>query len=846
MAEEMRFHLEMRKEDKIEDGLSSEEAGYAAQRKFGNLGAVQEQIRHQRGWHWLEALWKDMCYALRTLRKSPGFTLTALATLTIGIGVATVVFNLTAWILFRADPYPNPEQLYRIGYSDKQAPFIPVRTGLHFQAYQERTDVFSEYAAVSPEMANVVIEGQPSAVGVLRTSVDCFRTLGIVPVLGRSFLPEEFEAGANNVVIIDDLFWRTNFHADPQILGRKLLIDQQVCTVIGVLKPGQPFPPAFEGAVYRPLVMNPKPAEPFDPTLFIIGRLRPGVGPEAARAALAEIKLDGLPNWAVPYFAEQDVRLAKPRELARPEAFWLMAIAAAFLYGIACLNTINLILVRQLGRAREISIRLAVGATRGRIVRLLAIESLALSLVVMGILALAARWLFPPLFAAITGSEALRYLSYWNWDILGAGGVLTALACLSAVLVPLARLLGTDVGPNLKEGGAGAGESRRAGQVRNVLVILQAALAVILLTGTGLMVRSFVKLQKVDLGFDPTGKVKAQIAFPKSYILAPEARLQLFERLQQRLEQLPGVKAVSFGQDTLLEGGFMGTAQVQMPNGEFLPVAGNFVSADFLAASGMTLLRGRWLSPQRGEVEVVINESLAKVRFGDRDPIGSSIKLLVSGDRAYSVVGVVRDVKETVRTTAPGLRFYTPSWVYPPNINTVFLKLEKNPEPAFGGLVRRVIYDFDPRLIVTNVSAIDEMVDRSMWAERYAFRIMKGLTVIALGLVVVGLFSVVTYAVASRRREFGVRMALGATPADLRRLVLAKGLSSAAVGIIIGTTVALGLTRFMRSLLFETDAYDPAVFAGVALVLLASAVIACWLPAGRAARTDPVIALRAD
>lgn len=794
----------------------------------------------------LEQWGKDIGFVARSLARAPGFTLTALATLTVGVGVATVVFNLTAWILFRADPYPNPEQLYRIGYSDKQTPFMPVRTGLHFQAYQGRTDIFSEYAAVAHEMANVVIEGQPSAVDVIRTSIDCFRTLGIAPVLGRSFISEEFKAGANNVVIISDLFWRTNFHADPQILGRKLLIDQQVCTVIGVLKPVQPFPPAFEGAVYRPLVMNLNPAEPFDPTLYIIGRLRPGVSPEAARAALAEIKLDGLPNWAVPYFADQKVRLAKPRELARPEAYWVMAIAAAFLYGIACLNTINLILVRQLGRTREISIRLAVGATRGRIVRLLAIESVALSLVVMGIIALAARWLFPPLFAAITGSEAVRYQSYWTWNTLGVVGVLTALACLSAVLVPLVRLLSTDVSPNLKESGVGAGESRRAGQVRSVLVILQAALAVILLTGTGLMVRSFGKLQNVNLGFDPTGKVKAQIAFPKSYTLAPEARLQLFERLQQRLERLPGVKAVSCGQDTLLEGGFWGTAQVQMPNGTFLPVAGNFVSADFLAASGLTLVKGRWLSPQRGAVEVVINESLAKARFGEQDPIGSSFKLLVSGEAAYSVVGVVRDVKETVRTAAPGMRFYTPSWVYPPNINTVFLKLEKNPDPAFGGLVRRVIYDFDPRLIVTNVSAIDEMVNRSMWAERYAFRVMKGLTAIALGLVIVGLFSVVAYTVASRRREFGVRMALGATPADLRRLVLAKGLSSAALGIVIGTTIAYGLTRFMQSLLFETAPYDPAVFAGVALVLLASATIACWLPARRAARTNPVIALRSD
>jgi putative ABC transport system permease protein len=245
-------------------------------------------------------------------------------------------------------------------------------------------------------------------------------------------------------------------------------------------------------------------------------------------------------------------------------------------------------------------------------------------------------------------------------------------------------------------------------------------------------------------------------------------------------------------------------------------------------------------------MEVVLNESLAKTRFGNEDPIGKSIKLLVAGDTAFPVVGVVGDVKETVRTAVPGMRFYTPSWVYPPNINTVLLRLDQNPGKEFGGMVRRAIYDFDPKLIVTDVSSIDEAVDNSMWAERFAFMIMKGLTAIALGLVVVGMFSVVAYTVASRSQEFGVRLALGATPADLHRLVLTRGLISAGLGVILGTAVALGLTRYMQSLLFETTPYDPAVFVGVGLVLLMSAAAACWLPARRAAKVNPVIALRAE
>lgn len=845
MAEEMRAHLEVLIAEGVDAGLSPAEARLAAEKRFGGVTQITEECRAGRGFVWLEQTVKDFGFAARALSRARGFTSTILAMLVLGIGTATLAFSLTSWILIFSPPYPHPEQLFLIGTKDKQNPANPWRPGIYLQAYQEQTDVFSEFAAVSRELVNVVVDTEPQVASLNSASVDCFRTLGINPVLGRGFLPEEHRPGADNVVVITDLFWRRHFQASPDVLGKKLLVDQQPCTVVGVLASGQSFPPTFEGDLYRPLVLAIDPANPLSLGLFVIGRLKPEVSPEAARAALAAVTLPPLPAWAGAFLADQQPVLLRPTDVARPESYWVIAIAAALLYAIACLNAMNLMLVRLIGRRRELSIRLALGGSRWQILRLLTIESVGLALLACLLLLAATYWVFPSLLALILGNEAMRHFSQWNPRTLGCIGVLTLLAFAAVVLVPVWHLLKADASPGLKNGGAEAGVSRSTGQTRTALVVFQAAFAVVLLAGTGLMMRSFERLQRADLGFDPLGRVKVSIAFPRGYDLAPEARFQLFERLEERLAALPGVRAVSFGQDSLLIGNFAGTAQLLMPDGTYQPVAGNFVGADFMETAGLVLKKGRWLSGRRGEFEVVINEAFARARFGDDDPVGKSFKLLVSGDAPITVVGVVGDVRDAVRSGA-GMRFYCPSWSYPQNISSLVLRLDRDPGPEFTGLVRQAIYHFDPKLIATQVSTISEVVNNGMWAERFAYRILKGLSSIALVLAVVGLFSVIAYTVDVRMREFGVRMALGAKPADLLRLVFERGLATAAIGVVAGVAGALALTRFMRSLLFETTPHDPLVYAGVAGVLLAAAGLACWLPARRAARVDITRLLRTE
>lgn len=841
LSAEIQTHVDLATEANIARGMAPEDARHAALREFGNVAGIQERARDEHGWVWLEQLGQDARHAIRSLARTPAFALSVWGTLVVGIGLAGVMVGLTAPNLFA----PNSEGLYLIGTKDKKSPFTPYRAGLHWEAYREQTTAFSAFGAVYRESTNVLIQGRPVIATVMRASNDCFSTLGIQPVLGRTFLPEEHRRGASGqVVILAGHFWRRHFNSDPDILGREITIGQQSCTVIGVFRADTAFPSLFAGDVYLPLAFRADPQNPMMPMLQIVGRLRPGVTVAQAEAELGAVKLPELPVWAANFFAEQQTVLQKPGDVNRPEVQWLVLIAALLLYVLAALNATNLMLVRLLRRRQEVGIRLALGGTRWRVGRVLLMEGLGLAVLAGLTVLLTTRWVFPPLFVAITQQQELGFISYWNGPVTGSIVGLSLLSGLALVLVTLRSLHRGEMPARLKETSQVLGGSRGLTRMRSLLVMLQSTFAVILLAGTGLMVKSFDKIHHVDLGFDPVGRVKVQLALPPGPPIKPEAHLQWFQRIAARLEKLPGVQSVAIGQDALLVGNFWGTAQLQMPDGSTQPAAGNFVAENFLETSGMTLTRGRWLKDSSG-YEVVINESLAKARFGDEDPVGKSIRLVVSGNHDIPIVGVVKDVRETIRSSG-GIRFYTLARLYPPNINTLLVRMNRDPGEEFTGLVRQVIYEEEPGIVVHTVKSIHDVVDNLMWAERNALAALKTLSLVALIMAVVGVFSVLAFAVDSRTKEFGVRMALGARPVDLSRLVLRGGLTVVGAGILLGVAGALGLTRFMQSLLFETTPNDPAVYASVTIVLLGAATLACWLPARRAAKVDPVIALRAE
>ncbi len=839
MAEEMRLHLDEMTMANIEDGMDPVEARFAAQRRFGGLAQIEERCRDEHGFNWLLQVPHDVCYAVRSLCRARGYSLTVLATLTLGIGVSTAVYKITEWSLFRSAPYPHPEQLFFIGFKDKQNQSGYYHAGLFFEALQQQTRVFSEYAAVENSSFNVVVDGSPSPENILSISRDGFHALGITPALGRAFLPAEFTAGSDNVVVLSDWFWQQHYNRAPDILGRTLVVDRITYTIVGVLGIGQPVPPYFSGGIYRPLVFKFDPSHVFEPHLFIIGRLGPGISPEEAEVALSLIKLPAVPAWAAPYFAGQTTVLTNIGEINRRDIWWVMVAAAVVLYGISCLNAMNLMFIRLLGRRREMNIRLAVGSSRWQVVQLLIVESLVLSAAAFAAVTIGAQWCIPLVFHFLDGGDMGLFWNYWDWRTLSCIGSLSLIACTAIAIGAALRLAKADIGTGLKDGGPTSGEGRRAGRIRTSLVVIQAAFAVVLLVGTGLMLNSFKRLRDVNLGLDPVGKVKIAITFPRGYELKPEAQLDLFDRLQERLARLPGVRAASYSQDFILSGAMHSITGLRMKDGTYQDVAGIISATDFQQAAGLSMERGRWLSSKRGIYETVINETLAKARFGDTDPIGQFLQFNATG-RQYEVVGVVRNVHDTIRSPQ-GMCFYAAAWQYPQYLNCVVLRLDRDPDKAFAAGVRRAIYQVDPRVAVPVIDSMDQVISNEVWSERYLYTVLKGLAAIAVGLTAVGIFSVIAYTVDNRKTEFGVRMALGATtPSALVGSVLRQGLSAAAIGFVIGGAGALALTRYMQSMLFETKSYDPWVYSAVALLLALSAAAACWLPARKAARIDVV------
>lgn len=845
LSDEIQSHVEMATEANIAAGMSPKEARYAALREFGNIASVQERTRDEHGWVWLEQWGKDVGFACRSLVRARGFSLTVIATLVVGVIVAAVVLSLTNRILFRPLPFPDPEELVLFNCQDQTGVIQNGIFGSEFLAYQEQGKLFSEFAAVEQFPANVMIDGVLSGVVGLNVSVDFFHTLGIKQVLGRCFLSEDFVGGTANVVVISNGYWREKLQAAPSVIGRQLFINEQTYTIIGVLAEYSGF---SQGDVYRPLALRFDPAQPFSSWLMVLGRMKTGVSREQATDSLATVKPVGLGTEWGSFLADRHLRLTDPASLVDRKPYWLLLAGGAILFGSACLNGMNLMLARLLGRQREFGIRLSLGGGRWQVARLLVIENTALVFVAGLLVVFAWHWFYPPLSALLMGntvkmdSEGEWWEIIWGDALAGILG-LTLIAGVAITLVPVWRLLKSDFNSAMKEGLWASGESRRLSRLRNGLVVMQAAFAVVLLIGTGLMVRSFEHFRRVDLGFNPVGKVNVQIAMPREYNPVPEVRLQLFERLAARLATLPGVKGVTYGQEALL-GGEWGGEPLKLADGSMTMVGSFSVAADYPQIAGLTLIKGRWFAARTAAnsapIEIVINETMARGLFGDRDPIGLQIP-----DRHYVVVGVVHDVKGAIRPKV-GMHYYAPAWSNPQLILNLLMRMDGESAKEFSGLVQRTIYSVEPKLIVLDVRTPNERIRNELWSERIAYSVLQALTPVALGLAVIGLFSVLAYNVETRMREFGVRMALGATPADLQRVVLKRGVGTAAIGVSLGIFAALGLTRFMQSLLFETTPYDPLVFVGVAMLLLGSAALACWLPARRAAKVDPVIALRSE
>jgi putative ABC transport system permease protein len=847
MADEIREHLEERAEHYVGSGMSAEEARLAAQRDFGGVDQLKERCRDQRGWVWLESLAKDFRFTVRSLCKSPGFSLAIVGTLALGIGSAVAIYHAVDWVLFRANPFPA--DIYEVSNTDQSGLPVGCLVDTQIRVYREQSDVFKEWGLSSTPAVNVSIAGSPIATHCLDVSPNFLPMLGIVPALGRGFLPGEDVEGKNQVVVISDSFWQVHFAGSPGVLGQKIVLGKMVCTVVGVLKNNQSLPPNFWAEVFRPLACRVDPATPGTQIVEALVQLQPGVMRAAAESAMAGAKI----NWPAHWIAHKQtlIPLAELQKLNHPEIYWILCSAVGFLYAIACLNATNLLLVRQLGRKRELSVRLALGGGRWCIIRQLLIESLCLSLVSCAAGNLVANGL-NLLFAALgQNSLQLNRLSWAafvgiNWSAFAILAGVTLFTSIAIVLVPGAGLCRLDIQKGLKDGGGGIGESRRLARLRGGLVVLQIAFAIILLTGAGLMVRTFQRLNDVRLGFETDHRVKVCFNFPDGYIPKNEARMAIIRRLQEDLRLVPGVTDVAYGTDNLMSGNYHPLMPMEMPDGTPVGAEYDTLSANYREVIGVVLKRGLWLD-ETSQSEVMINETFARRCFGDKDPIGQSVRPAIAPKqwKGWTVVGVVGDMRDSIRST-PGYHIYCSPAAGALNISSFVLRFANVSSDSSETAIRQAIFKFDPDIAVQEVIPLPEVRYQWMYHERFALSVLKVLSAIALFLTVVGIFSVVAYTVDTRMNEFGVRMAMGAQPADLYRLVMKRGLMGALIGTMLGIAGALALTRFMQSLLFETTPYDPMVFAAVAFLLLAAAAAACWLPARRAGHVDVTKLLRSE
>lgn len=846
LEDEVRAHLDLATDANIAKGMSPGEARMTAERECGFAHTAAEHYRDARGVSWFFGWGQDLQHAIRSLIRAKWFSVVAITTLALGIGSAAAIFSLVDWVLFRSVDYPD--DVVVVGATNNRGEFNGGRLEVHVQAYREQAQSLAEYAYARPHSMNVAIDGETVTHGVTFITPNLFPMLGVAPVLGRSFVSDDLGPAQAPAVIITDRFWLRHFQRNPDVLGRKVVIDGRMpCVVVGVLAANQVLPPNLETEIFAPLFVPPA-FQTVGNWYIVFARVKPEVTLAQVDADLDRIQVH-LPEHVAAYSLYTKphvVSLAELSAVKNRQTYWVLVGAVGFLYAIACLNAANLMVVRILGRRRELGIRLALGGERWRIVRLLGIESGLITFTAGAAGALVANWLAPLLRMALS-PDATFLWARWSLDLRALAilfGV-TVATSIAILVVPAVRIFKAGLLDGLKDGGAIVGQAPALARLRLTMVVLQAAFAVVLLTGAGLMVRTMAKLQNVAFGFDERHLIKLQLAFPPGFAYPTQQGVQRLERLQKSLEKVPGVASVAYGSDTLVTGQYNDTVKAQ--TGEGPPVAAelNFVSENFLETSGLKLIHGsmgeRW---GRG---VLINKSLAREMFGDKDPIGQIMRPVEGGERKFQwhVYGVVSDVRETARSMPRNHIYASSEWSLP--LATTFIVRATRPtDGKLTELLKHAVYQNDPRLIVSYVVPLAEAIGWQHNVVKFVLATLQFLSGIALALTAVGLFAVLAFTVDQRMSEFGVRQALGARPRDLISLVIRSSMSIVTTGVGIGLLGAVALSQYLRSLLFEVPPYDPVVLGAVAVVVMLSGLVASVVPAARAAKADIVKLLRAE
>ncbi len=807
----------------------------------------------------MNTLLQDLRYGARMLLKSPGFTVVAVLALALGIGANSAIFSVVNAVLLRPLPFPEPARLVRLGAGSRGEP--TARGVFSFPDYKDVQAQAQtlEYVAGYLNSGTVLTgEGEePMRILGADVAADYFPLLGVQPELGRVFTRAEDQPGAA-VVVISHGLWQRRFGARPNVLGQQLKMGSTNATIIGVMPAGFEYPFRAEHQdFWAPLNGHPTPdrEQRDEHSLPVIARLKPGVTVEQARAELATLARRFEQQYPASNTAVTITAASLHADLTRDvrPALFILLGAVGFVLLIACANVANLLLARAASRSKEIAIRTALGASRWRIVRQLLVESLLLAIVGGGLGLLLAMWGVDLLVAASPANIPRVQQVGLDGRVLAFTLLLSALVGIAFGLVPALHASKPDLNDALKEGSRGSTESLRRNRVRSLLVVAEVALSLMLLIGAGLLLKSFMRLVQTDPGFDASHVLTLDIPLGRQRYATPEQQTDFFRRLVERTKSLPGVAAAGIVNDLPLSGNgdnytFQIAGRPAAPPGAE-PIADYTVaSPGYCETLRIPLRQGRLLTAQdnaQAPRVLLISESLARRHFADTNPIGQRLMLDIDNETApREIVGVVGDVRRAALDTEAAPEFYLPYEQVPERRMNLVVRTTAADAASMTASVRGAVRDLDKDQLIWQTRTLDQLLAASVAGRRFNMLLLGIFAAVALLLAALGIYGVMAYSVTRRTHEIGIRMALGARAGDVLKLVIGQGMLLAGAGVALGLIGALAVTRVLTTLLYGVSPTDPLTFAGLALLLALIAFVACYVPARRATKVDPMIALR--
>lgn len=878
IIEEFSQHLDDRFQELRVSGATEAEASRAVLAELSESGMLQRKLRRverqvaaepvvlgARRKNMMGDLWQDLRYGLRTMRTQPVFTGVAVLALALGIGGNTAIFSLVNTILLRQLPFQQPEQLMWVSARRSDSGKYPF-TLPDFIDYRDQNQGLAGIAAFANWSANLTANGDPERLQGLRISANAFQMLGVEAVVGRALLPADDTPGQQRVVVLSYGLWQRRFGADPQLMGKTLTLNGASYTVVGVLPP-QFFFPIREAELAVPLCPD---ADPWrgvrNSTNFLraLARLKPGVTREQAEADLTAVAQRMRQQYPVANAQKLGVTLSPLHEEIVANfrlALWVLLGAVGVVLLMTCVNLANLALVRAAARHREMAIRTALGATRRRLIQQLATESLLLAALGGGAGLLLACYGIDLLLALSPASLPRVAEVGVDFRVLGFTLALSLLAGMIFGLAPAWQATRVNLNEELKESGRSSAGGARQSRARSLLVISEIALSLVLLVGAGLLIKSFLRLQAVSPGFEAENVLAIRLSLPKAQYPSRAAATAFYEKLRPRLESLPGVETVGVVSALPLSGvlasiPFTIEGRATTPD-QALRADYRLVSTGYFRTLKIPVLAGREFNERDAAQTTsvaLISQNLAHRYWPNSNPLGAHLRIDDNdqGPRLVEIVGVVGDVKHLSLDGEPSFHIYLPIhqthedgvvWL----TNNQYWLLRTTVDPlTLSAAVRHEIQAVDREVPTSSIRTMEQYLDASVAPQRFNLWLLMVFACAALVLAATGLYGVISYGVAQRRHEIGIRMALGAQAGDVLKLVIGQGMALALIGVALGLVAALALTRLMKSLLFSVSATDPLTFLVIAWLLTCVALLACWIPARRATKVDPMAALREE